>query len=192
MKRIVIVLMGLLFSALTAIAEDGIYNGILVLQSSNKDFKILTIDNISGTLNYHVELYTDGKDIQYCLCFAFDESRKYLMFPTYCTLLLRTKQNDVIELQALYTYDNPGRDKVGWAFFPISSEELDKIIYDGVTKFRVEVMANADHHKTIAETVWGKNTFGHSIKNMVASVNSKLQRKNKDFTASQEDIHSGF
>ena len=63
MKRIATLLVGLLVTAMTATAQDGIFNGIMVLESSNKDFDLKTTDNIGGTLNYHVELYTDGNDM---------------------------------------------------------------------------------------------------------------------------------
>lgn len=192
MKRIATLLVGLLVTAMTATAQDGIFNGIMVLESSNKDFDLKTTDNIGGTLNYHVELYTDGNDMQYCLTFAFDESKKYMMIPTYCTLLLKTKKEDVIELRALYTYDDPGGDKVGWAYFPISEEDLGKIVNDGVIKFRMEVIATTDHHKTLGEKEWKMDSFGASIKSMVADVDKQWEKKKKKFVSSQKDIHSEF
>lgn len=192
MKRIATLLVGLLFVVTTTTAQDGIYNGIRVLESNNKDFDLRTTDNIGGTLNYHVELYTDGKEMQYCLCFAFDESKKYLMIPTYCTVLLKTKKDEIIELRALYSYDNPGGDKIGWAYFPISKEDLDRIINNGVIKFRMEIIAATDHHKTLGEKEWKIDLFGASIKDMVSSVNKQWEKKKKGFTSSQKDIYSGF
>jgi hypothetical protein len=177
---------------MASFAYDGIYNGVMLIGSNDKDFDLKTTDGISGTLNYNIELYTDGKDKQYCLRLAFDESKRFMMIPTYGTILIKTKKDEVIELKALYTYDETGGDKLGYSYFPISEEQLEKIINDGVVKFRIQVIAETDHHKTFGDREWKNDSLGAAIKGMVADVDKQWEKKKKKFTSTQGDMRADF
>ena len=74
MKKILALILGLIATCIIASAYDGVYNGVILIGSNDKDFDLKTVEGISGTINYNVELYTDGTNKQYCLRFAFDES----------------------------------------------------------------------------------------------------------------------
>ena len=184
MKRITILFAGIIIFCFSAMAYDGIFNGVMIIGSNDKDFDIKTTDGISGTLNYNIELYTNGTDKQYCLRLAFDESKRFMMIPTYGTILIKTKKDEVIELKALYTYDDTEGDKLGYSYFPISEEQLGIIINDGVVKFRIQVIAETDHHKTLGDKEWKVDLF--------ADVDKQWEKKKKNFTASQGDIRAGF
>lgn len=192
MKRITLLFVSIILSCMYSFAYDGIFNGVMLIGSNDKDFDLKTTDGISGTLNYNMELYTDGTNKQYCLRVAFDESRRFIMIPTYGTILIKTKKDEIIELKALYTYDETEGDKLGWSYFPISEEQLAKITDDGVVKFRIQIIADTDHHKTFGEREWKIDTFGASIKSMVAEVDKQWEKKKKNFTATQGDLRSGF
>lgn len=156
----------------------------MVIGSNDKDFDLKTVDNINGTINYNVELYSDGKDKQYCLRLAFDQSKWFFMIPTNCALLLKTGKGDVIELRALYTYDVADSDKMGYSYFPISEEQLKKITADDVVKFRIQVIVDTDHHTTYAEKEWKSSGLGSTIGSMVASVDKTWEKQRSNFIES--------
>ena len=192
MRKITILFVGIFLSCFSVLGYDGIFNGVMIIGSNDKDFDLKTTDGISGTLNYNMELYTDGTNKQYCLRLAFDESKRFMMIPTHGTILIKTKKDEVIELKALYTYDDTEGDKLGYSYFPISEEQLGKIINDGVVKFRIQVIAETDHHKTLGDREWKVDLFGPTIKSMVADVDKQWEKKKKNFTASQGDMRAGF
>lgn len=185
---------------MVASAYDGVYNGIMLIGSNDKDFKLKTPDGTSGTINFNIELYTDGTNKQYCLRLAFDESKRFFMIPTHAIVLMKTKTGKVIELRALYTYDDPNSDKVGYAYFPISEEQLDIICSkDSIVKFRIQTIVGVDHRSTYAEneSVWKTDTFGrsavgYSIKRMVEYVDWQWDLKKDSFASSQKDIRADF
>jgi len=193
MKRIILLFVSIILTSMSSFAYDGVFNGVMIIGSDDKDFDIKTTDGISGTLNYNIELYTDGINKQYCLRVAFDESKRFMMIPTYGTILLKTKKDEVIELKALYSYDETEGDKLGYSYFPISEEQLAKITKDVVVKFRIQMIAENDHHKTFGDKEWKIDQFSFFVEKMVAEVDKQWEKKKKSFTAAtQNDIRAGF
>ena len=173
MKRIILLFVSIILTSMSSFAYDGVFNGVMIIGSDDKDFDIKTTDGISGTLNYNIELYTDGINKQYCLRVAFDESKRFMMIPTYGTILLKTKKDEVIELKALYSYDETEGDKLGYSYFPISEEQLAKI--------------------TFGDKEWKIDQFSFFVEKMVAEVDKQWEKKKKSFTAAtQNDIRAGF
>ncbi len=211
MKKTIALLLSLFATCIISYADSGIFNGVMLIGSNDKDFDLKTVEGISGTINYNVELYTDGTDKQYCLRFAFDESKHFFMIPTHATLLMKTTKGDVVELRAMYAYDDPSSDKVGYAYFPISEEQLSMITEDGIIKFRIQTIVSTDHRSTYSEREWktyssgrgpshqrGKQSsgsqtvMGNSIKKMVEDVDREWEKKKSSYLSSQKDVRSDF
>jgi len=207
MKKVLFILASILFFSLSTRADDhSIYKGIMCISSSRSDMDFKTVDGISGILNYSLELYTDGVNKQYSLCLSFDQSKEFLMMPTNCIVLLKTGKDEVIELHSLLSYDETDGDRLGNTYFPISQEQMDKIVNDGIKKFRIQIIAKSNHHSTIGEKEWKRKrdydqpgTLGIELRVKYKSINRTWERNKKEFqkekdkyNASQADITTGF
>ena len=191
MKHIILVLC-MLFLCMISFAYSSILNGILVIGSDVQRFSLKTVDGISADLFYNIELYTDGTNKQYCLRLTFAESNKNIMIPTYGTLLLKTMNDEVIELKALYSFNKESRYDTGLSYFPISEEQLEMIISNKIKKMRIQVIAEADHHNTIGEKEWRIDDLGHSIKQMISEVDKQCEKRMKKYISSMADLKADF
>ncbi len=114
------------------------------------------------------------------------------MMPSYCSMLLKTSKDEVIELKAMYTYDYAEGDKLGWAYFPITEDQIKTIIEDGVLKFRIQIIADQDHHSTFADKEWSKDYLGFYMKGMYSSLESTWKKQKSKYLADKEKTQKGF
>lgn len=193
MKKFLIVFVLALYS-IHASASDysKVINGILLIGSDSKDFNFKTPDKKGGTINYNLELYTNGSEKQYSLGISFDRDKNCAMIPSFGTLLIKTSKGDVLDLKALFVYDNYEGDTTCQGYFPITEEQLNLIIESGVAKFRLQMITGEDSHETFAEKEWKTDELGKNYKSMLAHVNKKCEKLKTKYLASQKSIDSEF
>ena len=164
----------------------------MLIGSDSKNFSYKTPTRASGKIDYNLELYTDGQEKQHSLNFEFEKDKTCPMIPTFGSVLLKTGKEEVIELQALFAYDDYEGKKMGTAHFPISEEELNKIINDGIIKIRIQIIAGDDNQATFAEKEWNKDEIGVNCKAMLASIEKKWDKLKAKYLESQKSFDSAF
>ena len=182
-------------SYVPAAKYDRVLNGILLIKSNNRSIDLVTPDRIKCKLIFNLELFTDGKEKQYCFFCSYGKNNNYLMFPTNCKLLLKTGKGDIIELNALYSYETTDGKDLGGCYFPISIEQLNSIIEDGIIKLRIGAIANIDHHYTFAEKEWKMNfdgEIGKEIDFLSLSIDNRLKKKQEEYSKTQSALNSEF
>ena len=220
MKKVLVFITIVLITSVSAKADyTKVINGIMLIGSDSRSFNYKTPYNDSGTISYNLELYTDGNDKQYSLVFEFGKDKTCPMIPTFGTILLKTGREEVIELHALYVYDQYDTKETGKGYFPISDEQLEKIINDGIIKIRVQMIAGDDHHPSYAEKEWKKRKkvnkepyslsndsrvpyrvssnatgeeLGSSLRDMHVSIKKKCEKNISKYLESQRSFDSAF
>ena len=113
----------------------------------------MRVNSNNNVLTYQLEMFTDGKEKHYSiqlLLTAMIKRSKAFFFPTNAKLLIKLKDDSILELSSIYTHNvmEPSKERVCSAHFPISEEQLNKM-FNGIKKIRVEIIKLNDEEDDV-------------------------------------------
>lgn len=155
---------------------------------------------LGDTFEFCLDMLTDLDRKQYFIV-ARSEQNKVHNFPPDSKLLLKLCDDTTLELSSCYHHFYKPKELaiIPMAWFPISEEQLQKLINAGVAKVRIELLSinEKDKDKSIIsdyqDAEFKKDKLGASLKKMSEEIDKELALLGKQIDNMQrKDASEGF